>query len=100
MMKAAPKCFVVPSQQAVHGEQACDPWWGRDEAVDAGTTGQPSQTAVEETDQNQAQPENGYRSADQGHEAHDMIGQTVAPRGGKHPGRDTNQDRKEQGGQG
>ena len=64
-MYTAPKCPVVPGQQAVHSKQTRDLRRGRDELVDTGTARQPAQAAIEETDQDQAQPENRNRAANQ-----------------------------------
>jgi hypothetical protein len=71
---AAPKGCVIPCQQAIDGEQAGDLRRGWDELIDAGAARQPAQAAIEEPDQDQAQPKNGNRPADQGDEADDMIG--------------------------
>src|SRR5204862_4079928 len=78
MENAAPQRLEVGCDQAVEDVKAGPRGRGRDEVVDSTAAGEPAQLVVEEPDHDETEPEDGYGTADERDQAHQVVGKTTA----------------------
>src|SRR5207237_1700460 len=73
MEKAAAECNEIAGEQAVDDEEARPRRWRGNEVVDTGPARKPAELVVEEADHDEAEPEDGDRTADQRAHADEMV---------------------------
>src|SRR5438309_7255816 len=99
MEKAAAECNEIAGEQAVDDEEARPRRWRGNEVVDAGTARKPAELVVEETDHDEAEPEDRNRTADQRPQPYEMVGKPAARNRGPDTRRNADEDRDDESGQ-
>src|SRR3989442_6248126 len=96
MEKAAAERNEVAGEQAVDDEEARSRRRRGNKVVDAGTARKPAKLVIEETDHDEAEPEDRDRTADQRAHPYEMVGKSAARDRRPDTRRDANEDRDDE----